>query len=186
MAKIGYLRVSTEEQRPDRQIDGLSELCDELYIETVSATNKSRPVYESAIQKLQAHDTFIVWSLDRAWRSVVDTICAVEQLQKRQINLNIVDMNIDLSTPTGRLFLSIVASMAEFERSMLSVRTKQGMAAARKRGKHIGRPHKLTISQIKSAHAEIQAGKTTIMSKAKELGVCRDTLSKAVRLYCKN
>lgn len=181
MAKIGYLRVSTEEQNPDRQIDGLKGLCDELHIETVSAASKSRPVYEAIIQNLKPNDTLIVWSLDRAWRSVVDTICAVESLQQRNINLKIIDLDIDLSTPAGKLFLSIVACMAEFERNMISVRTKQGMAAARKRGAIIGRPRKLTNAQIELAHNEVEAGETTISAKAKEYGVCRDTLSKAIK-----
>lgn len=183
MAKIGYLRTSTEEQRPDRQIDGLNGLCDELHIEAVSAASKSRPVYERIIQQLAPDDTLVVWSLDRAWRSVVDTISAVESLHQRGINLKIVDMDIDLSTPTGKLFLSIVACMAEFERNMLSVRTKQGMEAARKRGAAIGRPRKLTDVQVMQAHADIQSGSSTITAKAKEFGVCRDTLSKAIKDY---
>lgn len=180
MTKIGYLRVSTHEQCLDRQIFGLEKLCDELHIETVSAASKSRPVYESVMCKLQAHDTLIVWSLDRAWRSVVDTICTIETLKERNINLKIIDMDIDLSTPTGKLFISIAASMAEFERNIISVRTKQGLEAARQRGVVVERPRKLTDEQIIQAHDEISGKHTTITAKAKEYGVCRDTLSKAL------
>lgn len=177
MSHIGYLRVSTFEQLPDRQIIGLESICDELHLETISATAKSRPVYESVMAQLQANDTLVVWSIDRIWRSVVDTICAVENLKERNINLKIIDMDIDLATPAGKLFLSVVASMAEFERNMISVRTKEGLAAARQRGIKLGRPSKLTAQQVSQASADIEAGRITITARARELGVCRDTLS---------
>ena len=74
MKKIGYLRVSTEDQKPDRQIDGLKNLCDEIHIEKISATAKKRPVFEKVIKKLNAGDSLVVWALDRAFRSTLECL----------------------------------------------------------------------------------------------------------------
>ena len=175
---IGYLRVSTEEQRPDRQIIGLEELCDELHIETVSAVSKKRPVYEAVTAKLQRGDTLVVWDLDRAYRSTVDALLEMERMRHAGIIFRIVMLNVDTSTPDGELFYTMVAAFAQYERRVLSKRTREGMAAARKRGKHIGRPRKLSNSQIEAARSEINHKGRTITSTAAELGVCRDTLAR--------
>jgi DNA invertase Pin-like site-specific DNA recombinase len=178
--RIGYLRVSTEEQKPDRQIDGLHTLCDELHIETISAAARKRPVYDTVIAALQSGDTLVVWDLDRAFRSTVDALLEAEKLRSRGIAFRIVTLNVDTSTPAGELVYTVMAAFAQYERQILIRRTKEGMAAAKQRGKRIGRPPKLTTSQIAHAHADTTAGRTTITARAKQLGVCRDTLSKAI------
>lgn len=101
MRKIAYLRVSTAEQRPDRQIDGLKGLCDELHIETISAVSRRRPVYEVVLARLNSGDMLVVWDLDRAFRSVVDALTEVERLRARGVDLYIANLSIDTSTPTG-------------------------------------------------------------------------------------
>lgn len=179
MAKIGYLRVSTEEQRPDRQIDGLSAICDRLHIETISAVGKKRPVYDSVITELRSGDTLVVWDLDRAFRSTLDALLEAEKLRERNVAFQIVTLNVDTATPAGELVYTVMAAFAQYERKLLIKRTKEGMEAARKRGAKIGRPKKITDEQIVKAMAEIDAG-GTITAKARELGVCRDTLSKAI------
>lgn len=140
--KIGYLRVSTEDQNHQRQIDSLQTVCDELHTETTSAINKKRPVFESVIKKLQAGDTLVVHDLDRAFRSTLDALKQAEQLRTRGVEFQILSLNVDTGTPAGQLVFTVMAAFAQYERQCISQRTKEGMAAARRRGKHIGRPKK--------------------------------------------
>ena len=179
--KRAYLRVSKDEQCPDRQIDGLKALCDELHIEKISAVSKKRPVYEKVMKRLQPGDSFVVWDLDRAFRSTVDALLEMEKLQRRGIGFQIVMLNIDTTTPDGELFYTMVAAFARYEHRMISKRTKEGMAAAKKRGKHIGRPRKLSDKQVRTALHNIHSHASTITAEAKRMNVCRDTLSKAIR-----
>jgi DNA invertase Pin-like site-specific DNA recombinase len=180
LARIGYLRISTEEQRPDRQIDGLKAICDALHIEIISATAKKRLVYDTVIASLKSGDTLVVWDLDRAFRSTVDALLEAEKLRSRGIAFQIVTLNVDTSTPTGELLYTVIAAFAQYERQILIKRTKEGMQAARNRGAAIGRPRKLTPDQIATAHHDVSSRRTTIVARAKKLGVCRDTLSKAI------
>ena len=140
--KIGYLRVSTEDQNHQRQIDSLKTVCDELYTETLSAVNKKRPVFERVIKKLKAGDTLVVHDLDRAFRSTLDALRQAEQLRERGVEFQILSLNVDTGTPAGELVFTVMAAFAQYERQCLIQRTKEGMAAARRRGKHIGRPRK--------------------------------------------
>ncbi|HBR68779.1 MAG TPA: resolvase, partial [Rhodospirillaceae bacterium] len=151
--KIGYLRVSLESQKEDRQEDGLKAICDELYVEKMSGARKDRPVYQEVVSKLQPGDTLVVWDLDRAFRSTVDALLEAEKLRQRGIGFQIVNLNIDTATPSGELIYTVMAAFAQFERSNLIKRTKEGMAAARLRGKHIGRPRKLNLEEVLLAHA---------------------------------
>ncbi|MEM1224010.1 MAG: recombinase family protein [Verrucomicrobiota bacterium] len=180
MRKLGYLRVSTQDQRPDRQIDGLREICDALYIEHISATARNRPVYDQVIKELSAGDGLIVWDLDRAFRSVVDAILEVEKLKARGIGLEIVNMKIDTTTPGGMLIYTVLSAFAEFERRMLSQRTREGLAAAKKRGKRLGRPPKLSGKQIDAAIRHVGNG-AKIDCIAKELNVSSWTLRRSIR-----
>jgi len=179
--KIGYLRVSTDEQKPDRQMDGLKALCDEVHFEILSAVSKNRPVFKTIINKLRAGDTFVVWDLDRAFRSTVDALLEVEKLRGRGIEFQIVTLNVDTATPDGELIYTVMAAFAQFERKNLIKRTKEGMAAARRRGKHIGRPYKLSSAQVTRAHAEILSGQQTFTAMALKLCCSRDTLTKSFR-----
>ena len=179
--KIGYVRVSLESQNEDRQEDGLKALCDELYVEKLSGARKDRPVYQEVIAKLQPGDTLVVWDLDRAFRSTVDALLEAEKLRQRGIGFQIVNLNVDTSTPSGELIYTVMAAFAQFERSNLIKRTKEGMAAARLRGKHIGRPHKLNLEEVLLAHSKIQAGESTITEMAEQLDCSRETLAQAVK-----
>lgn len=120
-----------------------------------------------------------MWDLDRAFRSTLDALLEAEKLRERNVAFQIVTLNVDTATPAGELVYTVMAAFAQYERKLLIKRTKEGMEAARKRGAKIGRPKKLTDEQIVKAMAKIDAG-GTITAKAKELGVCRDTLSKAI------
>lgn len=178
--KIGYLRVSTEEQCPDRQIDGLTPLCDEFHIEKLSAVAKVRPVLEAILKKLQAGDTLVVWALDRAFRSTVDAITQADKLRARGIGFQIVNLGVDTSTADGKLVFTVIAAMAEHERNRLSERTKQGIEAARRRGQQIGRPFALSDKQKKSVIMRLQNPEQTIKELAEEFGVHRQTIRRVI------
>jgi len=181
MIKIGYLRVSTEEQRPDRQIDGLRAICDELHVETLSAVSRTRPVYAEIIRRLKPGDVFVVWDLDRAYRSAADALNEINALNNRGIGFQVVSFPIDTSTPEGYLVLTILSGMSEFERRMLSRRTKEGLAAARLRGKTLGRPRKLSPCQLAEAQQRLKNREASLVALAQEYNVGRWTLSRALK-----
>lgn len=176
------MRVSTGEQKPDRQIDGLKMICDELHIETLSATARRRPVYQSVMRRLAPGDLFIIWDLDRAYRSAKDALNELDRLRGRGIDFLIANLDIDTTTPHGRLVYTIMGALAEFERATLSRRTKEGLEAARKRGKRLGRPPILTDTQLSKAARRIARGEF-IASVAAELDVKPWTLSRSLNRY---
>lgn len=156
--KIGYLRVSTEEQNENRQVDALLPICDEIHVEKVSAAGKKRPVFESVLEKLARGDTLVVWSLDRAFRNTKDALDHADELKSRGVEFQIVSLGVDTATADGRLAFTVVAAVAEHERNRLSERTKQGLEAARKRGKKLGPKRKLSDRQIRLAVQKIESG----------------------------
>jgi DNA invertase Pin-like site-specific DNA recombinase len=138
--KIGYARVSTHEQTLDLQLDALKQAgCDQLYTDTVSGLKDHRPNWEQAFSYARAGDTIVVWRLDRMGRGHTDLLRIVEAMQQRQINLKtLTGIEVDTSTPTGKLLFRIVAAMIEYERDQMRERTLAGLAAARARGKKGG------------------------------------------------
>lgn len=179
--KIGYLRVSTETQKEDRQEDGLKALCDELYVEKISATSKTRPVYQQVIDQLHPRDTLVVWDLDRAFRSTVDALLEVEKLRRREIEFHIVNLNVDTATPAGELIYTVMAAFSQFERQTLIKRTKEGMAAAKLRGKHIGRPRNPFLEEVILAHSRIEAGEGTVAEIAAQFGCSQKNLAQELK-----
>lgn len=158
MKKLGYLRVSTHEQRPDRQIDGMQGSCDELFIEHASGATMKRPIFDKVLKLLKEGDTLCVWDLDRAFRSTLDAIQTADALQQRGIALNIVNLQLDTRTPAGRLVYTVLSACAEFERRLISQRTKEGLAAAKRRGKKLGRPPKLSSEDLSEAGKRLEHG----------------------------
>ncbi len=156
--KIGYLRVSTEEQNIDRQADALKPICDELHIERLSAVAKSRPVFEHVLATLKPGDTLVVWDLDRAFRNTKDALIYADRLKERGVNFQIVSLGVDTATADGRLAFTMVAAVAEHERNRLSERTRQGLAVARKNGKRLGPPPKMTDRQVRNAIDRLKRG----------------------------
>ncbi len=179
--RIGYLRVSLEDQKEARQEDGLKGLCDQIYVEKVSGVSKKRPVYQRVTEKLSPGDTLVVWDLDRAFRSTVDALLEAEKLRQRGIEFQIVNLNVDTSTPSGELIYTVMAAFAQFERKNLIKRTREGMESARKRGVHIGRPYKLTMEEVILASSKITSGQSTLAKMASQYGCSRDTLVQAIK-----
>ncbi len=152
MSKLGYIRTSTDKQLTDRQVHQLQDFCDQVFIEDgVSAVRKNRPVYDQVMKALQPHDVFVVSSLDRAFRSSLDALSELEKLHQRDIQFLSLAQNFDTTTPDGKFLYTLAAALATWEREILSIRTKEGLEAARRRGKKLGRPRKLSDAQLAEA-----------------------------------
>jgi DNA invertase Pin-like site-specific DNA recombinase len=143
MAKIGYVRTSTNKQYTDRQINELKSHCDDLHVEDgVSARNKNRPIYRQIVSNLNKGDELIVMSYDRAYRNVIQGLLSLDELTERGVILRSLSQRFDPTTPDGRLFFTIIIALGEWEVGINTWRTIQGLKAAVQRGKTLGRPRK--------------------------------------------
>lgn len=162
--KIGYARVSTDEQNLDLQRQALeAEGCDMIHEDTASGMLNGREGLGAAIAQCAAGDMLVVWKLDRLGRSLIDLVGLVENLKAREVGLKVLTgqgAQVDTTRPEGRMIFGILATLAEFERELIRERTKAGMAAAKRRGVKIGRPAKLSAFQIEQAREMIDAGKS--------------------------
>jgi DNA invertase Pin-like site-specific DNA recombinase len=147
---IGYARVSTEDQHLDLQINALKLAgCSAIFEDQgVSATAKRRPGFEQALSSLQAGDVFVVWKMDRAFRSLKNALNILEEFENRAIEFRCLTEDIDTTTPMGKCMYQVRHAFSELERNLIRERTKAGMEAARQRGAHLGRPKKLSHPQI--------------------------------------
>lgn len=180
--KIGYARVSTDEQNLSLQIDALKAAgCVRIYRdEGVSAVARERPEFTAALAALKPGDTLVIWKMDRAFRSLLNALQVLEELESRGVNFHSLTDAIDTGTPMGRFAYQITNAFAELERALIIERTKAGMDAARRRGVRIGRPPKLSAEQVEQARAELAAGGVTLTAMARGLGVAPRTLSRAL------
>jgi len=145
---IGYARVSTEDQNLDMQIDALKEAkCDHIYEEKMSGKIKDRPILDKALNFMRKGDTLVVWKLDRLGRSLRHLIEVINQLMDSGMYFMSLQEKIDTTSTSGKLIFHIFAALAEFEREIISERTKAGLKAARARGRIGGRPKKLNEEQ---------------------------------------
>ncbi|MGA5435465.1 recombinase family protein [Streptomyces cellulosae] len=181
--RIGYGRVSTTDQHPEAQYDALQQAgCDEIFIDKLSGKLASRPELDKALAVARKDDKFVVVKLDRLGRSLRNLMDLSELLQQKGVSLVVLDQGIDTSTAAGRLFFNIIGAIAEFEHSLMVERTKQGLEAARARGRTGGQKPKLKARQIKLAQEMYEEtgadGKRryTVQQIADELGVSRPTI----------
>lgn len=143
--KIGYARVSTKEQSLDLQKDALAKNgCKKIYSEHISGAKADRPQLQEMIQQLREGDIIVVWKLDRLGRSLRDLVNLISKFQDMGVGFQSLQDNIDTTTPTGKLTFHLFAALAEFERDIISTRTKAGLEAARARGRKGGRPKGLS------------------------------------------
>lgn len=181
--KIGYARVSTEEQNLDLQWQALEAAgCDVIHEDTASGSLTDRKGLTAAIAQCLSGDMLVVWKLDRLGRSLIDLVGMVEDLKARKIGLKILTgqgAQIDTTRPEGRMIFAILATLAEFERELICERTRAGMVAAKRRGVKIGRPTKLSGFQIAQAREMIEDGKCRA-DVAALLGVNVATLRRAL------
>lgn len=147
----------------------------------VSAVARVRPGFKLAMEMLCPGDTFVVWKMDRAFRSLRNALDTLEEFERRGIEFCSLTEQIDTTTPVGKLLYRIINALAEFERDLNSERTKAGMEAARKRGKRVGRPHKLTKRQVQSVTRKLAADPAlSLAALAKELKVSPRTLRRSI------
>ena len=180
--KIGYIRVSDFEQTQNLQIDALKAAnCDVIYADHgISGSKVKRKGLTEVFDALKKGDTLIVWKLDRLGRSTIHLLLMLDELRKKGIDFVALTQGIDTTTSIGRMLFGQLAVFAEFEREQIRERTKAGMAAAKARGKHVGRPRKLTAKQVKKATQLIGSQEQSLKSMAKVLNVSSLTLSRAM------
>lgn len=181
--QIGYARVSTAQQTTDQQVYALRKAgCCKVYEdEGISATAVSRPGLEKARNALREHDVFVVWAIDRAFRSTIDAIQFLDDLMRRGIEFRSLTQQIDTRTPEGRKWFIDTASWAEYERAVISRRTKEKMAEAKRQGKHLGRPYALSRHKIIKAHRLIYEDGMELKAVAAFHRVSPITLKRAFR-----
>ncbi|WP_063895408.1 recombinase family protein [Burkholderia ubonensis] len=147
--KVGYARVSTDEQNLHPQLDALRNAeCHRVFTDHgMSGADFSRSGLNQALASLKAGDTLVVWRLDRLGRSLSKLVNLIDDLGKRGVQFISLTESIMTHTPGGMLIFHLMAALAEFERALISERTRAGIAAARARGKHLGRKPALTAAQ---------------------------------------
>lgn len=179
--QVGYARVSTQDQRPELQLDALGAVgCEKVFEEKASGAQRERPQLIAALDYLRLGDTLVVWKLDRLARSLKQLIETVELLESKGIGFRSLTESIDTTTPGGRLIFHIFAALAEFERNIIRERTTAGLNAARARGRVGGRPKSLSEADISAARALLSDPAITIRQIAKRLGVSVSTLYKHI------
>jgi DNA invertase Pin-like site-specific DNA recombinase len=175
--KIGYARVSTGGQKLERQLDALTAAgCRKIFADKKSGKDALRPELKACHAFLDAGDTLVVPSLDRYGRSLQDLINMVAELRERGIGFTSLHENLDTTTPGGRLVFHVFAALAEFIRELIVIGTKEGLAAARARGRVGGRPSVATEEIIRAARDLLPDPGRSITSIAKLLGVSPGTL----------
>ena len=180
--KIGYARISTEEQNLDLQIDALNdERCDTIYTdEGMSGASIERNGLSQAISAIGEGDTLVVWKLDRLGRSLGFLCELIEQLKNKGADFRSLTDGIDTTTTGGKLVFHIMGALAEFERELIRERTKAGMESAKRRGKHIGRPPALSSAKILHMNELLNQNKTQ-SEVADLLGVSPNTVWRAIQ-----
>lgn len=173
---IGYARVSTADQNLTLQRDALKAAgCDRIFEDKVSGSRAERVGLAQAMDMLRPGDTLVVWKLDRLGRSVGRLVETVEKLEKQGIDFKSLTDAIDTSTPSGRFFFHVMASLAQMERELIAERTKAGLEAARLLGRKGGRTRKMSESKLESAKKLLASG-IPPKDVAKNLGVSVPTL----------
>ncbi len=185
---IGYMRVSKSDgsQILDLQKDELLKagvLLEQIYQDFDSGKNDDRNGLNVCLKALRAGDTLVVWKLDRLGRNLRHLVNTVHNLSDREIGLKVLTgqgAQIDTNTSHGKLVFGIFAALAEFERDLISERTKAGLDAARSRGRNGGAPYKITAEKLRLAQAAMEKRETNVSQLCKELGITRQTLYRHV------
>ncbi|MCC8464873.1 MULTISPECIES: recombinase family protein [Photorhabdus] len=186
--RIGYTRVSKSDgsQVQDLQLDALLAAGvnkENIYQDEISGKSDKRPGLDACLKALRPGDVLMVWKLDRLGRSLKHLVNTIHDLADRKIGFKVLTgqgAEIDTTTASGKLVFGIFAALAEFERELISERTKAGLAAARARGREGGRSFKLTKSQVRLAQASMKSRDCSVSELCEELGISRQALYKYV------
>lgn len=176
METIGYIRVSTTDQNTARQLDGVH--VDKTFTDKVSGKDTNRPQLKAALEYVREGDTFVVHSMDRLARNLDDLRFIVRELTSNGIKVQFMKESLTFTgddSPMNTMLLSMLGAVAEFERSMILDRQKEGIAKAKAAGKYKGGKPKLSGDQAKELKARLNAGESAT-ALAKEYGVSRATV----------
>ena len=179
--RIGYIRVSTFDQNPDRQLDSIQ--VSKTFIDKASGKDVKRPQFEALMSFVRSGDTVVVHSMDRLARNLDDLRSIVQTLTQRGVCIEFVKENLKFSgedSPMAILMLSVMGAFAEFERSLIRERQREGIALAKQRGAYHGRKRSLSDSEILLLRQRIQNGDKKAKV-AREFGISRETLYQYLR-----
>jgi DNA invertase Pin-like site-specific DNA recombinase len=182
--KIGYARVSTDEQDLTAQRDALATLgvaADRVYVDHgLTRTNRDRPGLREALAACRAGDTLVVTKLDRLARSLPDARAIADELTQRSVKLNLGGSVHDPTDPVGRLLFNVLAMVAEFESDLIRMRTREGMKVAKAKGRLHGKQPKLSAKQQAHLVALYRAGEHTVSELEELFPVTRSTIDRAI------
>lgn len=185
MANLAYVRVSTADQNEARQIEALKERnIDKWFSEKVSAKDTNRPELNNLLEYARQGDTIFVHDFSRLARNTADLLKIVEQLNEKGVALVSNKENLDTSTPTGKLMLTMIGAIAEFERANLLERQAEGIAIAKAQGKYKGRkPVNIDHDTFQTAYNDYMTRQINKKQLADRLQVSRPTLDKLIKEY---
>lgn len=179
---IGYARVSTQEQNLDRQLDNLkAQGCERIYQEKMTGTKANRPELEKMLEALRPGDTLVTDSFSRLSRSTKDLLELVEKLNGMGVHLISLKEQLDTTTATGKMMLTLLSALSQFERDIIAERTLDGLKAARARGRQGGRPKAGSDKAKAQALALYDANAMTNREIAETVKVSTATLSRWIR-----
>lgn len=177
--RIGYARVSTDDQNLDMQRDALTGAgCSVIYQETTSGKGAARPELDQCRKALRSGDTLVVWRLDRLGRSLPDLVQIVAELEQKGVGFESITERIETGSAAGKLVFHVFSALAEFERNLIRERTNAGLAAARARGRAGGRKPKLDEKDVREIRALWRDKSIPVADIARRYGVSRTTLYK--------
>ena len=180
---IAYIRVSTVEQNEQRQIEAMKPFnIEKWFIEKISAKDTNRPKLQELLEFVREGDTIHVHDFSRLARSTKDLLDIVEQLSQKNIYLVSNKENIDTSTPTGKLMLTMIGAINEFERYNLLERQREGIAIAKRNGKYKGGKRK-SVPDFENGYQRYLRREISKVGLAKELRISRPTLDKLIKEY---
>ena len=183
---FGYARVSTEQQNLDRQIDALKKYgVDVIYNEKLTGTKRNRPELAKMLDRMTEGDVVVIESLSRLGRSTKDLIELTELFHSKGVNLVSLKEAIDTNTSTGKLLFTLMSAIAQFERDVIADRTREGLKAARARGRTGGRP-KANEDQVKKAVRLYHTREYSIKEIEEMSGVKKDTLYRNLKVILDN
>ncbi|WP_339471715.1 recombinase family protein [Pseudomonas sp. EL_65y_Pfl1_R83] len=179
--RIGYARVSTDDQNLNLQRDALALAgCSLVYEETMSGKSADRPELMHCLKALRNGDILVVWRLDRLGRSLPDLVGIVSRLEQGGVGFESINEHIETTNAAGRLIFHVFAALAEFERNLIRERTRAGLAAARARGRKGGRKPALDDRQVREIRALLKDPEIRVMDIAQRYSVSRTTLYRYV------
>lgn len=177
MMKVGYARVSTDDQNPALQIEALQQAgCEKIFQDQLSGANAERLGLQAAIAYLRPGDTLVVWRLDRLGRSLKHLIETVTLLEEKGVGFQSLQEAMDTTTSGGRLIFHIFGALAEFERQLIRERTQAGLKAARARGRLGGRPKSLAAKKVELLYRLYDGKEHSIREICDILGISKSTL----------